>query len=247
MLRLRHSLARHGIDYVEVHCSPWKHLQRGIPLDDLGSALLKAVEHQDGSLPQTKIIIDITRNRHEPADEIAGWLFEAPRAVFVGLGISGGPDALPRENFAGVCRAAERHGLGIVAHAGELEGADSVEDAVRHLRANRISHGVRVLDNPRLAVELATSGIHLEICPTANRLLGVGRSDGLDLQRLLDVGFGLSINTDDEFIFDTSLTQEVAWLLDHHLLNRAEIEALFSQARRAAFSRSSVRMPVLSA
>jgi aminodeoxyfutalosine deaminase len=245
MLSLRYSLAKHGIDYVEVHCSPWKHMQRGIALDVLGDALMKAIEHQEGLLPQTKIIIDLTRNRLEPADAIASWLFEAPRAVFVGLGISGGPDAVPRAKFAGICRAAERHGFGIVAHAGELEGADSVEDAVRHLHANRITHGVRVLDNTCLAVQLARGGVHLEICPTANRLLGVGHPDGLHLRRLLEVGFAFSINTDDEFIFNTSLTQEIAWLLNRRLLNHDEILASFSHARRAAFSSYPVQTPIL--
>jgi aminodeoxyfutalosine deaminase len=234
LLSLRTKLAREAIDYVEVHCTPWKHLQRGIALDALGDALTRAAEQGDG-LPETKIIFDLTRNILEPVDEIASWLFGAPRKRFVGLGISGGPDALPRAQFAHVCRRAEQHGLGIVAHAGELEGADSVEDAVRYLGAHRIVHGASLLDNTGLAAGLAKMGLHLELCPTANLRLGVGDSHGLHLRRLLDHGFNVSVNTDDEFIFDTSLMKEISYLVSSGLFEIAQISTCIASARRAAF------------
>jgi len=234
LLALRKKLATDHIDYVEVHCTAWKHLQRGIPLDLLGEAL---IDGASGSrLPITRLIIDLNRHPDEPSKKIVEWLISAPRNLFVGLGVSGGPDGLARANYSSLCHLARDSGLGIAVHAGELEAAESVKESVEHLSPDRIVHGVTILDDVKYAAELARKRMHLEICPTANRRLGVGKADGSHIRKLLDLGFEISINTDDELIFNTSLPNEFSTLINSGVITVAEGYSAIANARKAAFA-----------
>jgi aminodeoxyfutalosine deaminase len=96
-------------------------------------------------------------------------------------------------------------------HRREAAGVGSVRGAVETLGAHRIRHGVRVLEDPGLAADVAARGIVLDVCPVSNLRLGVV-TDLADhpLPALRAAGLACSLSTDDPAMFDTDLGRDHA-------------------------------------
>jgi aminodeoxyfutalosine deaminase len=128
----------------------------------------------------------------------------------VGLGLGGLPEeGFPPEQYAEAFALALEGGLGSVPHAGEGAGPDSIRGALDALRADRIRHGVRAVEDSELVAELADRGIVLDVCPISNVRLGVFPTLGEHpLPQLVAAGVRCSISTDDPAVFDTDLTRD---------------------------------------
>ena len=98
----------------------------------------------------------------------------------------------------------------ITIHAGETEGAESIWEAVYHLSANRIGHGLKLLDRPELLQRFIDTGIGIEMCPSSNdQIVGFSRvKDSYPLREYLARGLKVTLNTDDCGISRTYLTNE---------------------------------------
>jgi adenosine deaminase len=123
----------------------------------------------------------------------------------------------------------------VVAHAGEAAGAASVRSAVRELGAERIGHGIRVLEDPGLVAEMRERGLPFEVCPRSNIALGIapaGRPH--PIRAMVDAGLNCTLNSDDPAMFDGDLIDEYLLLADQgftwdelRALSRATLEATF--------------------
>ncbi|KAA0918195.1 adenosine deaminase [Dietzia sp. ANT_WB102] len=99
-------------------------------------------------------------------------------------------------------------GLGVVPHAGELAGPDEVRSAIE-LGVDRIQHGVRAVEDPRVLDLLAERGICLDVCPTSNVVLDVYPSlEAHPLPDLLEVGVRCSLGADDPLLFGVDVVNE---------------------------------------
>jgi aminodeoxyfutalosine deaminase len=115
----------------------------------------------------------------------------------------------PPEPFAHAFVKAKEHGLLSVPHAGETEGPAWVWGSVKDLKADRIGHGVRAWDDPKLVEYLKENQITLEINPTSNICLHVYEEYREHPFRKLDEsGVIVTVNSDDPPLFNTTLTQE---------------------------------------
>ncbi len=126
----------------------------------------------------------------------------------VSFGLDGDEAAFPPAPFAAAFALAKSGGLLSTPHAGELLGPESVVGAVEELHADRILHGVRAVEDPRLVARLAGSSVCLDVCPTSNVKLGVSKPGRHPLPALLDAGVRCSVNADDPLLFGTSLLGE---------------------------------------
>ena len=90
----------------------------------------------------------------------------------VGIGIGGDERRAAPEQFREVYEHAARHGLRLTVHAGETVGPESIWGALRELKADRIGHGLRAIDDPELVRYLAAKQIPVEVCITSNVLTG---------------------------------------------------------------------------
>ncbi len=99
----------------------------------------------------------------------------ATRGV-IGIGLAG-DEAFPAKPFAEVGDAARDAGLHLVHHAGEAAGPESIREALDAGHAERIGHGIRILDDPDLVAEVRERRIPLEVCPTSNVALGLRAVD----------------------------------------------------------------------
>lgn len=127
----------------------------------------------------------------------------------VGFGLANYEVGYPPEPFTEAFAIARDAGLLSLPHAGELAGADSVRGALEALRADRIQHGIRVLDDPALLAAVVEAGTCLDVCPTSNVMLSVVPSMAEHpLPTLLRAGVRCSLGADDSLLFGSGLVDE---------------------------------------
>ncbi|MCA9225980.1 MAG: adenosine deaminase, partial [Planctomycetales bacterium] len=157
------------------------------------------------------------------------------REHFIGLGLGGIENGYPADLFVETFQEAKRHGLHVVAHAGETTGPQTIRDAIQKLGAERIGHGIRCLEDAELVMELCEQRIPLEVCPTSNYCLGlVERGQPHPLRRMVDAGLLCTVNSDDPPMFSTTLNDEYT-LLAEQGFSLAELQQLNLNAVDASF------------
>ncbi len=232
--------AAQRIMHSEVTFSPFTHYStnKRIPFEDQMAALGRARAWAASELEiSVGWVLDIVRNVRpiEHGLTVADWAISGIENGVVALGLGGIEAGNPPEIFQEAFDRARAAGLPAVPHAGETAGAESVRGAVRTLKAQRIGHGVRCLDDPELVAELRDHQIPLEVCPTSNVCLGVAPSlAGHPLPRLLDEGLYVTINSDDPAMFNTTLTDEYLRAAQILGCNVKTIEQLAINAVRAS-------------
>ena len=160
----------------------------------------------------------------------------------VSFGLGGPEVGVPRPQFGPHFDAARAAGLRSVPHAGETTGPGTVWDALEHLGAERIGHGISAVHDPDLVAHLVEHGIPLEVCPTSNVRTGaVASLDEHPLPRLVAAGVTVSINSDDPPMFGTTLNDEYAVAADLLELDAAGVADLAIAAVDASFMSSSDR------
>lgn len=183
------------------------------------------------------LTLDIAREiKPEQGMVTAEWAIAARGDGVSGFGLGGYEVGNPPEKFAAAFQRAQQAGLPSVPHAGETEGPTSVWGALRTLNAARIGHGVRAIEDPMLLAYLRARQIPLEVCPTSNVRLGVAPSIAQHpIQKLLDAGIYVTLNSDDPPMFNTTLTDEYLLCADAFGWDAAMCEKLSLNALRASF------------
>jgi adenosine deaminase len=149
----------------------------------------------------------------------------------IGLGLGGHEVGAPPEPFAGVFASAKAAGLLCVPHAGESMGPESIWGAVEALKADRIGHGVRAIEDPRLLQVLKERQIPLEISLTSNERLHVYDSVQMHPFPHLDrMGLLVTVNSDDPPLFNTTLCREYELLATAFGYGRQDIVRLARNA-----------------
>lgn len=163
-----------------------------------------------------------------------------------GFGIAGDEKAGHPKDFTWAFDCAREAGLRLTAHAGEWGGAQSVRDALDHLRVERIGHGVQAIDDLALVDRLAEHGITLEVCPGSNVTLGVYPSFVQHpIDRLREREVKVTISTDDPPFFHTTLVKEYEALAQAFGWTEADFRAINTDAMRAAFCDDATRARIL--
>jgi adenosine deaminase len=153
----------------------------------------------------------------------------------VSFGLANDEAVGPPEPFAEAFAIARQGGLLSTPHAGELAGPESVRGAVDTLGANRVQHGVRVIEDPELMKRLADEGVCCDVCPTSNILLSVFPDlASHPLGAMLDAGIPCSINADDPLLFGPGLLSEYQLCRDELGLSDAQL----ATAAMASFEHS---------
>lgn len=156
------------------------------------------------------VVIDFPRDiTVDEADLYVNAAIEGFGKGVVAFGIGGYEPGNPIERYARQFEAAYRAGVPSVPHAGEHVGAESVWGAIRVSHPVRIGHGVRSIEDPALVAYLRDHQIPLEVCPTSNvALKGYASVAEHPIQRLMDAGVIVTVNSDDPPMFNTTLTRE---------------------------------------
>lgn len=157
----------------------------------------------------------------------------------VGIDIAG-PDrgAFSMKAHAPLFARARAAGLGLTIHAGETGDLEELRYVVRHIRPERIGHGLAAVRDKKLMRDIAKQGIVLEMCPVSNLRNSVVK-DTRELHSIirafLDHGIRFTINTDGPEMYKTSVLKEEEFLLSEGILSEREVVACRRWAFEAAF------------
>ncbi len=159
---------------------------------------------------EVAVVVASSRTRHPLeartlARLAARYAGEGPGEV-VGFGLSNDERRGETSQFAPAFAMARRAGLASVPHGGELLGPAHVEQVLTHLRPDRLGHGVRALEDPRVLDRVVADGVALEVCPASNVSLGVfAQAEHVPLRALVDAGAVVALGADDPLLFGSRL------------------------------------------
>jgi len=126
-----------------------------------------------------------------------------------GFDLADSEDAFEAERFTQFVEQARQEGLGITIHTGENTSPKHVWKSLEVYQPDRIGHGIKAWEDPKLVDQLVEKGIHLELCPTSNYITrSVKTLEEHPLPGFHAKGMPLSINADDPHLFDIDLVHE---------------------------------------
>jgi adenosine deaminase len=186
------------------------------------------------------LVVAANRTRHPlDARTLARLAAQYADRGVVGFGLSNDERRGSTADFAPAFAIAERAGLTLVPHGGELRGPDHVRTCLETLHAQRLGHGIRSTEDPALLDRIVQAGVALEVCPVSNVALGV-YSDltSVPLPQLLDAGATVALGADDPLLFGSQLASQYATMRAAHELTDRTLADLarmsFSAARAPA-------------
>ncbi|MBC7872301.1 MAG: adenosine deaminase [Chitinophagaceae bacterium] len=184
-----------------------------------------------------RLIVSINRNESLEIGERALYAaLDNREHGIVGFDLAGSESGFPATPFRELFRKAEEGGLGLTLHAGEWDGAQSVWDAVGNLGAERVGHGIRVLEDPGIVRVLMERGVVLEVCPTSTVDSGVVASfSSHPIPQLIANGLKVTINTDDPSVSAITLSDEIDRTMVHLAFTMDDVKRHTLIAAHAAF------------
>ncbi len=253
-------LAQDGVIYAELRWAPEQHVAGGLTLDETVEAVQDGLERgmeeiaEKGGFIRTGQLVTAMRHANRGL-EIAELAVRHRNDGVVGFDIAGAEagflPSLHKEAFDYLANEL----FPVTVHAGEADGIDSIRDAVVSGRALRLGHGVRLVEDIMfsrtegdtdlvvlgpVAQWVHDRGITLETSPSSNLQTGAFASLGDSMSDhpfdiLYDLGFKVTVNTDNRLMSGTSLTRELQILVDTFGYTIADLEQFQLNAAEAAF------------
>jgi len=231
--------ARDNVRYLELRFTPVA-LSRAerFPLHDVINWVISSANE---AAQKHNIIVRLIAsvNRHESADlaEQVAWLAtEHTKDGIVALDIAGNETEFKSEPFYGIFKEAKQAGLHVTVHAGEWGPAIHVKEAIEELGAERIGHGVRVLEDQNITALARERQTAFEVCITSNYQSGVVASlDAHPLVEMLKAGLNATINTDDPSISRITLSHEYYTACEDLQMSQASLSDRIIAAAQAGF------------
>ena len=193
------------------------------------------------------VIIAANRTRHPlDARTLARLAAQYVGRGVVGFGLSNDERRGSTTDFAAAFAIAERAGLMLAPHGGELRGPEHVRTCLDHLHADRLGHGVRSAEDPDLLARVVDAGVALEVCPVSNVALGV-YSDltSVPLPELLAAGATVALGADDPLLFGSRLAGQYSTMRAAHELTDAQLAGLARMSVDASRAPDDVKKAIL--
>jgi len=204
--------ARDNVRYLELRFTPVA-LSRaeGFPLHDVIDWVITSAREAAQKF-KIKVGLIASVNRHESpelAEQVAWLAAEHVKDGIVGMDLAGNEAEFKTQPFHEIFREAKQAGLRLTIHAGEWGPAENVRDALENFNAERIGHGVRVMEDEKVVVLAKERGAVFEVCVTSNYQSGVVPAlSEHPLPRMLEAGLKVTVNTDDPSVSRITLTDE---------------------------------------
>ena len=250
-------LAADGVVYAEVRFAPEQHLERGLGLDEVVEAVQEGFREgseRAGIRIGTLLTAMRTAARSlEIADLAVRW---RDRGV-VGFDIAGAEAGFPPTRHLDAFEHVRRENFHLTIHAGEAFGVPSIWEALQLCGAERLGHGVRIVDDievgadeearlGRVAHLVRDRRVPLELCPTSNVHSGAATSiEEHPIGLLMDLRFRVTVNTDNRLMSATSLSNEFIQLVDAFGIGWGQIGRLTTNAMKSAFVPFDERLELL--
>jgi adenosine deaminase len=254
-------LAADGVVYAEQRYAPEQHVQQGLSLqqvvDAVQAGFAEGIAEAATQGRTIRIGTLITAMRHaDRGDEIAALALENRDNGVVGFDIAGAEIGFPPSRQATAFTTLENADFPATVHAGEAAGLESIAEALHVAHASRIGHGVRLIDDvtaDELGDKLGTLAhwvrdrrIPLELCPSSNVQTGAAESVATHpITKLKELGFAVTVNTDNRLQSGTSLTRELTLLVEDAGWTLADLRDVAVTAAQHTFLHHDERLALI--
>ncbi|GAA0923160.1 adenosine deaminase [Nonomuraea longicatena] len=240
-------LAADGVVYAEVRYAPEQHTTNGLSLDEVVQAVLDGF--RIGSRGRgIRVGTLLTAMRHQARSmEIAELAVRYRDVGVVGFDIAGAEAGYPPTRHLDAFEYLQRENAHFTIHAGEAFGLPSIWQAIQWCGADRLGHGVRIIDDitvsgdgsaklGRLASYVRDKRIPLEMCPTSNLQTGAAASIAdHPIGLLRSLNFRVTVNTDNRLMSRTSVSEEFAKLAEAFGYGWDDLQWFTVNAMKSAF------------
>jgi adenosine deaminase len=241
-------LAADGVVYAEVRFAPEQHLERDLSLDEVVEAVLAGFAEGTAQAVEAGLTIRVgtllTAMRHAArSQEIAELAVRHRDSGVVGFDIAGAEAGFPPTRHLDAFEYLQRENFHFTIHAGEAFGLPSIWQAIQWCGADRLGHGVRIVDDiapdgslGRLAAYVRDKRIPLELCPSSN--VQTGAVDSIadhPIGLLRDLRFRVTVNTDNRLMSGTSMSREMSLLVETFGYGWKELQWFTINAMKSAF------------
>ena len=227
--------APHGLRYRETFFTPARHLAAGQDLEGIVAGLTAGIESAEAETGvRCNLVLDMDRAYGPAAGlqlvEDAAALRRTGKADrVIGIGMDSTELGVDLASFAPAYAAAKRHGLRRTGHAGEAVGTGpaNIATALDVLGAERIDHGVAVVEDPELVRRMAGERVPITVCPNSNVIIA-NRFPSLaahPFRAMREAGLLATINTDDPGMTDLDLGKEYRTLAAAQRMTFDEVAA----------------------
>jgi len=236
-----------GVVYAEIRFAPELHTADGLSLDEVLEAVLDGFASVTTERQITVGVICSAMRTAARSYEIAQLAVRWRDHGVVGFDIAGAEKGYPPTQHLDAFQLALRESFHVTIHAGESFGLKSIWEALQWCGAERLGHGLRVIDDievdadgqphlGRLAGYIRDRRIPLEMCPSSNVNTGAVPSiekHPIDLLRRLR--YRVTVNTDNRLMSDVSLSDELQRVVEAFDLGIDELQWLTLNAMKSAF------------
>jgi adenosine deaminase len=242
-------LAADGVVYAEVRYAPEQHVEQGLTLDEVVAAVQEGFD-QGVEVAGGRIVVRqlLTAMRHQARSmEIAQLAVAWRDRGVAGFDIAGAEAGYPPTRHLDAFEYLQRENAHFTIHAGEAFGLPSIWQAIQWCGADRLGHGVRIIDDitvaedgtaelGRLAAYVRDKRIPLEMCPWSNVQTGAAASIGEHpIGVLKKLRFRVTVNTDNRLMSRTSMTHEMWSLVEAFGYGLRDLEWFTINAMKSAF------------
>ncbi len=242
-------LAEDNVVYAEVRYAPEQHVSTGLSLDEVVAAVQagfeKGMQEAGGRIVVRQLLTAMRHqaNSREVAELAVAW---RDRGV-AGFDIAGAEAGFPPTRHLDAFEYLQRENSHFTIHAGEAFGLPSIWEAIQWCGADRLGHGVRIIDDitvhddgsvelGRLAAYVRDQRIPLEMCPASNVQTGAAASIAEHpIGLLTDLRFRVTVNTDNRLMSRTSMTDELWALVQAFGLRLEDLRWFTINAMKSAF------------
>jgi adenosine deaminase len=251
-------LAADGVVYAEVRYAPEQHVENGLSLNEVVAAVQQGFEEgmqgADGRIVVRQLL---TAMRHQARSrEVAELAVVWRDRGVAGFDIAGAEAGFPPTRHLDAFEYLQRENSHFTIHAGEAFGLPSIWEAIQWCGADRLGHGVRIIDDidtsgdeprlGRLASYVRDMRIPLEMCPTSNLQTGAAASIAEHpIGVLTDLRFRVTVNTDNRLMSGTSMTHEMTELVDAFGYTMADLRWFTINAMKSAFLPFDERLAII--
>ncbi len=239
---------RDGSRWLEIQVDPSGYATRFAGITAFTDLVLDAVRDAEAETGLgIGVVIAANRTRHPlDARTLARLAAQYVDRGVVGFGLSNDERRGTTSEFGPAFAIAERAGLMLTPHGGELLGPGSVRTCLDELHADRLGHGVRAVEDPVLLDRVVREGVALEICPVSNVALGVYSDlSSVPLPTLLDAGATVALGADDPLLFGSRLAGQYATMRAAHDLADSRLADLAAMSIRASRAPDSLKSQLL--
>ena len=254
-------LARDGVVYAEVRGAPELFTEQGLTLDQVVEATLEGYKQgmaeaaSEGNKIRVESLLCGMRQNNRSQEAAAAVVKYRNKGV-VGFDIAGPEDGFPPTNQLETFEYLRKENAHFTIHAGEAYGLPSIWEAIQICGAERLGHGVRIIDDidfsgdkPKLgplASYVRDRRIPLELCPTSNLQTGAAKTySEHPIGMLAKLRFRVTLNTDNRLMSRTSMSNEMSECVKSFGWKFADLQRVTVNALKSSFIPFEERLEII--